>query len=449
MSTKKQLEAENAALKSALDSLAVIETDNTFFPKGGLSELYRDRADYDREKIFEECLRAWRVNPLARKIVKLTTAFVVGKGITISSAHAATNKFLQAWYTDALNNFRKNIKRWLDEQTRTGNLFFLFSVDTETGMSHVRAVPAELIREIQTTGNDVEQETYYVRKELEASPWEAFDPLKEQEVFMVHFAVNQPVGVPWGEPDLAPLLVWLGRYASWLEDRVRLNRFRNAFMFIVNGNYKDEGERRIRELEINANPPKPGSILVADAKKEMWGILSAQLDSFDASSDGLNIKKMISSGTPFPLHYLAEPESATSTTAEAAGTPTFRSLQDIQDEFLNLIQSLAQIAVTIRKKHDRRVNPDAEIVVSGADITERDNSLLALAFSRIYSALADMFDRELIEADEVLRLAYRMAAEVYEPTGKVTGKRRPLKPADAPQAPTAPQPEETPVEEPK
>jgi hypothetical protein len=444
--TKRQLEQQVQALERAL---SVVDTDTNFFPKTGLSELYRDRADYDRDKIFEECLRAWRVNPLARRIVKMTTAFVVGKkGISLSSDHAATNKFLQAWYSDPLNNFRKNIKRWMDEQTRTGNLFFLFTVDKVTGMSHVRASPADLIKEIQCTENDIEQETFYIRKDLNASPWEAFDPLKDQDTFMVHYAVNQPVGVPWGEPDMAPLLVWLGRYASWLEDRVRLNRFRSVFMYVLQGKFKDAAARRARELEVNANPPKPGSVLVTD-ESEQWGTLSANLDAFDASLDGLNIKKMISAGTPFPLHYLAEPESATRTTAEAAGTPTFRSLEDLQDDFFNVVSSLAKIAVTVRKKYDRRVNPEAPINVSGADITERDNSTLALALSRVYPALADMFDRHMIETEEVLRLAYRMAGEVYEPaTGKVKGVRRPLKPVEPlPGTPNEPDPGE-PEEEP-
>ena len=35
---------------------------------------------------------------------------------------------------------------------------------------------------------------------------------------MLHYAYNQPVGVPWGEPDLAPMLPWMGRYATCNEN---------------------------------------------------------------------------------------------------------------------------------------------------------------------------------------------------------------------------------------
>jgi hypothetical protein len=45
-------------------------TDNNFFPSG-MTDSYRTRYDYDRIKIQSECLRAWRINPLARRIVNL------------------------------------------------------------------------------------------------------------------------------------------------------------------------------------------------------------------------------------------------------------------------------------------------------------------------------------------------------------------------------------------
>ena len=58
--------------------------------------LYRDRYDYDRQTILAECLRAWRVNPIARRIVKLVSMFVVGEGISVKSDHKATAEFLNS-----------------------------------------------------------------------------------------------------------------------------------------------------------------------------------------------------------------------------------------------------------------------------------------------------------------------------------------------------------------
>lgn len=427
MPTKKQLEASLAIANDALETALAVspERDNTFFT-GGMSDLYNGRNAWDRKKIFAESLRAWRVNPLARRIVKLMTSFVIGKGVTITVKNdEATEKFLKEWWSHPLNQFDRNIKRWKDEETRTGNLFPLYTVD-ETGMSIVRMVAAEQIDEIISKDNDIEQEIRYTKDSTGNEAWTAYDSKQEQTSFMLHYTVNKPIGSAWGEADLSPLLVWIGRFSSWLEDRVRLNRFRTAFMYVIRGAYTNETDRATREKQLNANPPKSGSVLVLNANNgEDWGILSAQLDAFDASMDGLNIKKMISAGVGFPLHYLAEPESATSTTAEAAGTPTFRTLEEAQDDFFAMLADMARVACEVRARIDPQINPKAEIKIVGPDITERDNASLALALGRMYPQLADMFDRDLIDEKELLRLLYKSIAETHE--GDVPkGKKKPL-----------------------
>ncbi len=126
---------------------------------------------------------------------------------------------------------------------------------------------------------------------------------------MLHYAYNKPVGVAWGEPDLAPMLPWIGRYSAWLEDRARLNRFRQAFVFILRGKFPDKAAQLARQRELNSNPPPPGSILVTD-ESESWGVLSPELSSFEAGEDGLALKKMIAVGAGVPTHFLAEPESS-------------------------------------------------------------------------------------------------------------------------------------------
>jgi len=424
--------------------LAVAENDNTFYGNNNMSAWTRDRYDYDRQTIFAECLRAWRVNPIARWLVRITNAFVIGEGLSIEADHKATNKFLQEWWNHDLNDLDGNLTRWLDEQSRAGNLFFLFSAD-ETGMSYVRAVPADLIKEIQHAENDVEQETFYIPHDLNAPPWVAYNPNDpDQTYFMVHIAVNRPVGTCWGEPDLATQLPWIGRFSAWLEDRARLNRFRNAFLYVWKKAWKSEDEKKKRAAELNAKPPPSGSHLLLDADEDI-GVISPQLDSFDANMDGLALKKMISMG--LPLHYLAEPESATRTTAEAAGTPTFRNLAQIQTAYKRALTKLAKIAITVRKRTDNRVKPDAEITIKSPDITEKDNASLALAMNRTWPVAMDMYDRKLIDEKELMRIIFRMGGETFDNTKEINGLRKPLvqqpgTPGTQPDNPSEPDPGE-------
>lgn len=419
--TKAELERKVSLLNDALEAAlaASPERDNNFFP-GGMSIYYEGRNAWDRKKIFAEALRAWRVNPIARRIVKLQTSFIVGKGLTIKSDDPKAQEFLTKWWNHPLNKFNRNIKRWKDEDTRTGNLFMLFSVQAD-GMTIVRAVPAEQIDDIQSKENDIEQELYYWKDETKTEKWDAYDETQQQTAFMMHFASNQPVGSTWGEADLTPLLVWIGRFSSWLEDRVRLNRYRTAFMYVIRGSYANETDRKTRETELKANPPQSGSLLVLNANAgEDWGILSANLDSFDASVDGTAIKRMITAGIGHPMHWYAEPEGSTRTTAEAAGTPTFRTLEEAQNDFFEMLITMAKTALKVAN-----IQTEQSIWIEGPDITERDNASLALALGRAYPNLADMLDREAIDDKEFMRLVYKMFAEVWDGKEKKI-KRKPL-----------------------
>ena len=424
MPTKPTIKSLQRSLAMANDALEIAltspERDNNFFT-GGLSGLYEDRNSWDRKKIFAESLRAWRVNPIARRIVKLYTSFTVGKGLVIRSDDDQVQQFLQAWWNHPLNKFNRNVKRWKDEDTRTGNLFFLFNVLAD-GISIIRAVPAEQIDEIKTAEHDIEQILGYVKENEQEITWHAYNGV--DTLFMVHYASNQPIGSPWGEADLSPLLVWIGRFSAWLENRVRLNQFRTAFMYVVRGTYANEGDRKTRETQLQANPPKPGSVLVMNANAgEEWGILSANLDAFDASMDGIAIKKMIMDGAGQPMHWHAEGESAISTTAEAAGTPTFRTLEEMQNDFFEMLIDMAKVALAVK---GIALPEGKQIWIDGPDITERDNATLALALGRAYPQLADMYDREAIEPEEFMRLTYKTFAEVWDETKKPQIKRKPL-----------------------
>jgi hypothetical protein len=423
--TNAQLRQQVANLNDALEIAmgASSETDNNFFT-GGLSTAYTDRNEWDRRKVFEEALRAWRVNPLARRIIRLVRSFVLGKRVQIKADKPKTQKYLQDWWNHPLNNLNENVKRWLDETSRTGNLFLLCTVGQSSTL-YVRAIPSELIDKIETMENDIEQETAYILNQnanLGEDSYPSYAHRGEANKFVLHFATNKPVGSSWGEADIAPMLPWIGRYASWLEDRVRLNRYRNAFMYIVqqSGANVTPESKKARQMELNANPPKPGSILVTDPT-EQWGIMSPNLDAFDANTDGLAVKKMISAGQGFPLHFLAEPESATRTTAEAAGTPTFRTLEEQQEEYFSWLVTLAKIAL-----ETAGMKTNMDIWIHGPDITERDNASLALGFARSFPMFAEMLDREAIDDAEFLRLCYKMLAEVWEEEDTPKIKRKPL-----------------------
>lgn len=404
-------------------------SDRNFTQGVDWNAVYRDRYNYQRETVLQEALLAWRLNPLARRLVTLTRQYVTDS-IEFTSPHPGTAKFLRDLWDHPLNRIGQRLGEWSDELGLTGNLFIGLTTDN-AGMSYLRAFPTDGIHEIETAKNDVQQETAFLPKASLDDPDPthilAYWPYKNRKpkTVMLHFAVNRLAGMKWGEPDIAPLLPWLARYASWLEDRVRLNRFRNAFLYIVKGKYLSAADKEARQIEINSHPPTPGTVLVTDETEE-WDVIAPKLDAFDANSDGLTLKKYIASGHGVPLHWLSEPESSTRTTAEAAGTPTFKTLEDRQRFFLAMLQEILTVAVARRaQRGDTTVDPNAPIYVTAGDVSERDNAALALATSQIVNAFGQLWNAGLIDADEFLRVTYRFAGEVM-PASRPDNPKAPI-----------------------
>ena len=105
-------------------ALFAAENDQTF-TLGASSSVAerRDRLSCDRAEVLEQALEAWRINPLARRIVGLTTQYVVGGGLSLRCRHEPTARFLDRFWSHPLNRMSLRVHEFCDELGRTGNLF--------------------------------------------------------------------------------------------------------------------------------------------------------------------------------------------------------------------------------------------------------------------------------------------------------------------------------------
>ncbi len=418
----------NQAVNIALAS-AVVDDNNFTVGQQTYDIHHRDRLDYDRQTLLGDVLRAFRLNPLARRLVKLPRLFALGNKIEIEVAKGKGNKttedFIKTFWSHPINQLDAQIPEWFDERTMTGDLFILFSVD-EAGMPLVRALPSENIAVITTAENDYRQELLYKRNSIDETPYKAYVADDPQAGGVKHYTINRPVGSVFGESDLFTVLGWLGRYNSWLENRATLNYWRSIFVWTLHGKFANEAARKARENELRSKAPSPGSVLVTN-ESETWETVAPNLDAADAENDGIAIKKHIAAGMGIPMHFLAEPESSTRTTAEAAGTPTYKTFEEYQTSFFGVLQDVLKTACQIYQVVDPRVKPDVKIHIHGPDITERDNASLALAMTNVSYAAGDLFDRHLIDSKEYMRLIYRFSGEILDEDQVIPeGFRKPI-----------------------
>ena len=349
--------------------------DSFFYPGAEISGL-RDRPYAGFCNVIEQSLYVWREDPLARRIVSLTTQFSVGRGFRVSADDPQSDHLIRSFWDHPLNRMDARIPEWSDELCRTGNLFILFSSDA-SGMSYVRAVPAGQIEEIIPRENDIEQPLFFRFRERAAPvpariPEERLVPAAsliepDSGERMLHFTVNRPVGGQWGEPDLAPILPYLEYYRRWVDDRMRLNHYRNCFIYNVRKSRGSESERLMRQSQLNRLPPQPGMILVTGVDEE-WTVLQPNLDSSDANEDGFAVKKLIAAGVGIPVSFLAE--TAGTSKAENGGMEdsACRNFRQRQQMLLYLTETVLRHVLARAALVRREIDPACEIHVFADDI---------------------------------------------------------------------------------
>jgi hypothetical protein len=300
----------------------------------------RDMEAGDRREAMRDAAEAYRVNPLAYRIVELGTDYVVGEGLRLAAEPAGAQAFLDAWW--AANRMATRQYELCTELSLAGELFATFHTNPYDGMTYIRCLPAETIDQIESNPEDVEEEWRFHQVRslaagmLESGRWWAAEECR-------HYAVNRLVGAQRGQGDLTPLLPWLRRYKDWLTDRVLINRFKGAFLWDVKLEGASERAILARQAQL-VEPPSPGSVLVHNEREE-WRAVQPQIDGQAAEPDGKAMRLMLAAGAGIPLHFLAEAEDTNRSTAQEMVQPTLRHYARRQRYFGSLVEDIAREAL--------------------------------------------------------------------------------------------------------
>ncbi len=356
--------------------------------------------DYDPGKVQEiylDALEAWRKNPIAWRSISITTDFVVGDSLTISSNNANLNRFIKAFWNHPKNNLNQRLDSMCEELSRAGDLFVLLFRNPQDGMSYIRFVTKDRIAKIETAPNDWETELVFYetvdgigdpvgepKKWLHPSHPDA----RSQDAVMLHYTINKPIGATLGESDLTTQLPWLLRYSRMLEDRVRLNWAMRAFLWLIT-----VPSSRVKEKqEQYRTPPEPGSIVVKD-ESETWEANAPKLNAQDAKWDMQAVRAMIDAGSGYPPHWRGDAGDISLATAQAMSGPTERHLRRRQLYFVWMVEDILYHAYIRSYELGRARKLTSEnyndlFTASLPEISRMDNESLSIAGMNAASAFS-------------------------------------------------------------
>lgn len=363
----------------------------------GWGSLSRQPHDYDASKvqeIYQDALEAWRKNPVAWRSIAITTDYIVGDRIAISSPYRSLNRFIKNFWNHPKNNMAQRLEAMSDELSRAGDLFITLHRNLQDGMSYIRFVTKDRIQRIDTAPNDYETELAYAETGAAGEPRIWYSPhhpdAETQPAVMLHYAINKPIGALLGESDLTTMIPWLLRYSRMLEDRVRFNWAMRAFLWFVTVPAAKVKEKQ----EIYRNPPEPGSIIVKD-ESETWEANQPIGHAADARHDMQAVRAMIDAGSGYPPHWRGDASDISLATAQAMQGPTERHLRRRQHFFLWMLQDVIyQAYLRAVQAGAYRSTPTADyddlFRISAPDISRWDTEALAGSAQKISSAFADL-----------------------------------------------------------
>jgi hypothetical protein len=364
---------------SSLASISVKVDDSPGW--GDLTGRPHDYSQAETVKIYEDSLEAWRKNPIAWRIVAITSDYVLGDKVMVSSPNRRLDRFINKFWSHPQNRMDLRIEPMCHELSRAGDLFVLLFRNEIDGMSYIRFVTKDRIRQIKTASNDWEHELAYYELQDMGDPkkWIAAGSpeAEESDSVMLHYTINKPIGALMGESDLVTMIPWLQRYSRMLEDRVRLNWAMRAFLWVVTVP-TDKVKAKIEQYR---TPPDAGSIIVKD-EAEKWEPVTPSLRGADARNDLMAVRNMIDAGSGYPPHWRGEASNANLATATAMQAPTERHLLRRQEYFefilADIIYQAYTRAVEIGKERPLPTDDYKKLFnLDIQDVSRTDNEMLA------------------------------------------------------------------------
>jgi len=363
-------------------------------------------------------------NPIAKRIVKVISQFVLGKGVKLTVMRAVRKSDAQQANADTqqlaqrissrqspitVPDYKEKTQEVIDRHWTQNSLHirskqilkdlvtfgeqFIRYFDAPWGLK-IRQMDPSTVWEVITDPDDCENEFYVHQQYPTRYQWYVDLPVptikfiirQVPSMLYYHMKINSTAGEVRGRSELFAILGWLKRLKEWASDRVVRNKISNLFVMdvAVEG---DQSAVSMVQAQF-ATPPTPGSFFIHNKAAELTAV-AAELGASDAQNDWQVFLTLAAMGAGVSLQYLGA-DSAQGGKAQAlVGTePDIKSFEDHQEFMEQFFLQDAQRVVT-RAKERGELPPDLEVTVEVTFPTlaeeNRSEKLKDLAFGESMS----------------------------------------------------------------
>jgi len=318
-----------------------------------------------------------------------------------------------------------------------GEIFVRFFINRYDGTVAIRMIDPSIVDQVETDPDDIEHQLRIHRRPIGPSPTQTMDAVSgtldhqaltgqnpgdptmagvwfdigSENNQVMHYSINKVSNAKRGKSDLATLLPWLRRYKDWLTDRVRINKYKGAFLWDVKLTGADAKSIKRKQMDYSY-PPEPGSVIIHNESEE-WNATQPNINANEAEADGRAIKLMVALGAIIPEHYLSDGNNNNRATAAEMGLPTMLKFQRRQRVIQSILQDILERVIIEAQKHglNKKIDPCTAFDIIFHEFDFADNLEIGNALQYITQALTAARGAGWLSDESAASYLYKMMGE--------------------------------------
>lgn len=312
---------------------------------------------FDYLDMHSKAYEAWTHNPVAKRICKVITQFVLGKGvkITVINASLKTKNVQQdpksGQMVPVYQDMRADCQQILDEHWMKNSIHirskqilrdlvvfgeqFVRYFDAPWGLK-IRQLDPSTVWEVITDPDDCENEFYLHQQYPTRYQWFVDLPVptikfiirQVPSLLYYHMKINSVAGEVRGRSELFAILGWLKRLKEFASDRVIRNKMGNLFVLDV----AVEGDAAAVEAARQqfSGPPTPGSFFIHNKAATLQAVAS-EIGASETTGDWELLLTVIAMGAGLSQEYLGMGSKGGKAQALVGTEPDIKTFEDYQE----------------------------------------------------------------------------------------------------------------------
>lgn len=392
----------------------------------------RDLTPMTQERMRETAYYAWERNVLARAMIELPLAYLLGEGVRLTVDDEEHQEVLDRFWKDPINAMDLKLKRKVRELMLFGEQAWPSFVNDVNGHVRLGYLDPAMIERVVVDPENAEQPIGIETKKNTKGEYKQYRIIvngAEDDLFTANtrslrenfqdgdvffFQINTLVMGRRGRSDLLAQLDWMDLYEQFLFGEAERGNFLRAFLWDVTlrGATPDDVKDRAKKIE----RPKPGSVRVHNDSEE-WQALTPSLNAEDSQGSARLFRNHILGGSTFPEHWFGGAADVNRATSESMSEPTFKALSSRQRELKYMLETVGLYVLRQYTLHSGGSEPefnDPRFAVEAIfpELSRRDITSYAAAMQQIVAATAIAVDRGFLTDRTAIQLIGSIAAQL-------------------------------------